>query len=275
MSTTTVQAEATGHTCGLTDNQLKTLFQQVNARRVGQLRGMAHMEAWDIRRQLIRVFGFGGWDFEVISCDLVREAGQEKSGKKGPYTAWTVVYRVVGRLRIRCVCGRLLAAYEDGAAGDSVNQPSLGDAHDMALKTAMSQALKRCAVNLGDGFGLSLYNDGSTAAVVVWSAPHTPPADASTAPEDPPVQPEPAPAPPQQLDVDEPGPAAGPPQPVAAEDPDERDAALAAMWDAAKEVGFVDGLPAQFQQSFGHPIDQGIAAEFRQAHELMLGTAAA
>ena len=36
----------------------------------------------------------------------------------------------------------------------------------MAVKTAESDALKRAAINLGDQFGLSLYNNGSTAPVV-------------------------------------------------------------------------------------------------------------
>ena len=36
----------------------------------------------------------------------------------------------------------------------------------MAIKTAESQAFKRCAINLGDQFGLSLYNNGGTASVV-------------------------------------------------------------------------------------------------------------
>jgi hypothetical protein len=36
----------------------------------------------------------------------------------------------------------------------------------MQLKSAISGALKRCAVNLGDQFGLSLYRDGSVAPVV-------------------------------------------------------------------------------------------------------------
>jgi hypothetical protein len=36
----------------------------------------------------------------------------------------------------------------------------------MAIKTAETQALKRCAINLGDQFGLSLYRNGSTAPLV-------------------------------------------------------------------------------------------------------------
>jgi hypothetical protein len=47
------------------------------------------------------------------------------------------------------------------------------------------------------------------------------------------------------------------------------------MWEAARAVNFADGLPAQFETAFGHPIEQGTAAEFRQARDLMVGSAAA
>lgn len=57
--------------------------------------------------------------------------------------------------------------------------------------------------------------------------------------------------------------------------PNERQTALAAMWDAAREVGFTEGLPAQFADAFGHPIEQGTTAEFRQATDLMRGSVAA
>jgi hypothetical protein len=42
----------------------------------------------------------------------------------------------------------------------------IGEHHDNAVKTAASDALKRCAINLGTQFGLSLYDDGSLADVV-------------------------------------------------------------------------------------------------------------
>lgn len=261
----------------LTPPQLRLLFRQVNPNRVSHLRGMSHMEAWDIRRQLIRAFGFGGWDFEVVTCELIREHGVEKTSRDGkPYTAWTVIYRVIGRLRIRDVGGRQIALYEDGATGDSVNQPSLGDAHDMALKTAVSQALKRCAVNLGDGFGLSLYNDGATDAVVQFSAAHPPEEQASAAevptPEDGPVRPEQQPTPvTPSADVDSTPVNAPASRPV--DEPSEWDVALQAMRDAAEAAHFAEQLPQQFRQSFGHPIEQGTAEEFRKARELIASAA--
>jgi hypothetical protein len=42
----------------------------------------------------------------------------------------------------------------------------LGDLHDNALKTASSDALKRCAINLGSQFGLSLYDNGTLREVI-------------------------------------------------------------------------------------------------------------
>jgi hypothetical protein len=41
-----------------------------------------------------------------------------------------------------------------------------GDLHDNAIKTAASDGLKRCAINLGTQFGLSLYDNGSRTDVV-------------------------------------------------------------------------------------------------------------
>lgn len=176
---------------GLSREQYEKLTEPLHPSRVAKVKDMSHLEAWDVRRHLIRIFGFGGWDFTVAGCDLVREICDENHRRRNregqeygdPYTAWTVVYRVLGRLTIRTPDGKLLATYEDGATGDAVNQPSLGDAHDLSLKSAMSQALKRCAVNLGDQFGLSLYRDGQAGAVVLRSlvAPEEEAADAADA----------------------------------------------------------------------------------------------
>lgn len=257
----------------LTDYQLKTLFAPVNPKRIGQVRGMAHMEAWDIRRQLIRVFGFGGFSTETLSLDLVAE----RETKQGERSRWTVVYRAQIRLTVYGPDRKVLGSWDDGAAGDSVNQPSLGDAHDMAMKTALSQALKRCATNLGDQFGLSLYNNGSPAPVVNWSAAHPPKeADATVAPplnDDPPVQGEPTPDVPTAVAT----PSA--PEPTPAPTPAPADAnwqaALDEMRAAALAVNFADGLPAQFQTTFGHPIEQGTTAEFREATALLRGADAA
>lgn len=171
----------------LSREQYDFLLAPIDKNRVQQHRGNSHLEAWDVRRHLIRAFGFDGFDIETKALNLVREI----ETKNGDRSRWTVVYTAEIRLSIK-VAGKVIAVFEDGAAGDSINQPGLGDAHDQALKTALSQGLKRCVVNLGDQFGMSLYNDGSLAPVVrrslVWpgaDAPQQMPSD------DAPVRPEP------------------------------------------------------------------------------------
>jgi recombination DNA repair RAD52 pathway protein len=150
---------------GITAEQYGFLTSALNPKRVKHVQGQAHLEAWDVRRHLIRCFGFAGWDFVQVTCDLIAEktVAAEKPDRRERHT---VIYRYVGRLIVKASDGYPLAVYEDGAVGEAVNQPSLGDAHDLALKSAISGALKRCAVNLGDQFGLSLYRDGSVAPVV-------------------------------------------------------------------------------------------------------------
>lgn len=145
--------------------QLRQLFEPLNKRRVQSRQGMAYLEAWDVIAHLTRIFGPLGWDKEVLREELLFE--EEKNGK------WTVGYRTTVRLTVRSadiMVGSKVS--EDVATGTAINQPSRGDAHDQALKTAVSDALKRAAKDLGNQFGLSLYNNGSTASVVGMSLAH-------------------------------------------------------------------------------------------------------
>lgn len=148
----------------LSTKQREQLLKGINPSRVGKDgKGFAHLEAYDVRAHLIRIFDFCNWSSELVNLELIFET-EGKSEKTGR-TVWTVAYRATVRLTINnedfdC------AIYTEAAVGDSTNNPSRADAHDMAIKTAESQAFKRCAINLGDQFGLSLYNNGGTAPVV-------------------------------------------------------------------------------------------------------------
>lgn len=147
-----------------TAKQYETLLRPVAKHRVSsrQQGGMslAYLEAWDVKAHLIRVFGFCGWSADVLSAELVFEDKDEKG-------RWNVGYKVVMRLRIHSdepmVTGD--ATYTEAAVGSAING-NRGDAHDMAVKTAESDALKRAAINLGNQFGLSLYDGGNTNDVV-------------------------------------------------------------------------------------------------------------
>ena len=112
---------------------------------------LSYLEAWDVRAHMIRIFGFAEWSWVVTQAELVYE--DERDGK------WDVAYKVLGSLQVDS------AVYAEAAVGSS-RLPSRGEAHDMAVKTAESDAFKRAAVNLGDQFGLSLYSNGSLRPVV-------------------------------------------------------------------------------------------------------------
>ena len=144
----------------LSDTQVAQLLKPVNPVRVKVLDGLSHMEAYDIRAHLNRVFGFAMWSEDLTDLtQLYEQETQTRAGK----AAFKVAYRATVRLTILATG----ATYTESAAGESV-MPDFkrGDAHDMAIKTAESQALKRCAVNLGDNFGLSLYDQGSREPLV-------------------------------------------------------------------------------------------------------------
>lgn len=150
---------------GLTPKQITCLLEPIDQSRVLISQGHSHVPAYDVVAQLTYVFGFEGWDKEILSLDLVSEEHAEHptTGKD----QWTVTYRCLMRLRVRDQHGNVVRSIDDGATGSANKLPLKGDAHDFALKNSISYALKRCAKDLGDQFGLSLYNKGMTDACVV------------------------------------------------------------------------------------------------------------
>lgn len=293
----------------LTDRQLAMLHAPLDKGRVQFLQGNSHLEQWDVRRHLIRVFGFTGWGVETLELACVAT----NSVQDGNRWKHTVVYRAQVRLTVKDTEGNIIAQWEDGAGGDAINQPHLGDAHDLAMKTALSQALKRCAVNLGDQFGLSLYNGGDPRPVVNWSVAYPKPEPIVP---DPPVQAEPdvrqvdaeldrrieqaaadpvdpsklvhpedlARTTPQNIEVDTNGDDltmaallaakhSAPPHGIPSVDAAilRHTAAYDEMRTTAERVNFFDGLPAQFHQSFGVPITDGTTNMFRAAIRIMNG----
>lgn len=161
---------------GLSQEQYTTLMRPLNATRIAKRsqggKSLSYLEAWDVKAHLTRVFGFLNWDAEMLDYNFVgvRDYMSEpKSGEPKPMVE--VIYSARMRLTVRTfgeegkVDGG--ATFTEAAVGSASGPASmLGDHHDNALKTAASDALKRCAINLGTQFGLSLYDDGRTADVI-------------------------------------------------------------------------------------------------------------
>lgn len=155
----------------LSPAQIAALLRPILPSRVYHANGQSHVPAFDVAAHLTRILGFGGWETEILSLVQISEDSEQrtrtKDGATTAYNVWTVVYACTLKLTIKDEQGRVISQWENGAAGDAINQPSRGDAHHLALTTAISTALKRCAAfGLGDQFGLSLYNKGMTTALV-------------------------------------------------------------------------------------------------------------
>lgn len=145
----------------LSQKQLDQLFKEINPARVAERKGMAYLETWDVIAHLTRIFGFEGWSKEVCSLECIFE--EQRTGAK---TGWDAAYRAVVRLTVFDPDHNPVKVSEDAATGSAANQPVRADAHDLAVKSAVSDALKRAAKDLGNQFGNSLYDGGSLKSVV-------------------------------------------------------------------------------------------------------------
>jgi len=170
------------------DEQISILLGPIHPRRVSSLRGLSYVEGYDIRAELTRVFGFGRWSEETLDQQLIceNETTTSKGGK-----AWYVVYRTRIRLTVKAPDGTEVCSY-DGAHIGSSTHPERGEAHGNALTNSQTYALRRCAINLGDQFGLGLYNKGSLEPIVRWTLvrPENVPADTEDVPQVSPETPE-------------------------------------------------------------------------------------
>lgn len=149
----------------LSDQQVTLLLKPIHPNRVLQLKGMSYVEGFDIRAELNRVFGFARWSEEILEQSLVCETETKTNAGK---PAWNVVYRSRVRLTIHAPDGTLLTFYDGAHVGENTH-PIRGEAHAIALTASQTYALRRCAINLGDQMGLSLYNKGSLEPLVRWT----------------------------------------------------------------------------------------------------------
>lgn len=148
----------------LTDLQLAQLKADLNPDRIAsRSQGgakLSYLEAWDVQRMLIKVFGFGGFSVETTETKVLTVT-PTKMGKDKDRDGFIATALVTVSIHIH----QLGATYTCTTASSQTN-PDPGEATDFAVKTAESDSLKRAAKNMGTAFGLSLYNNGSFMDVV-------------------------------------------------------------------------------------------------------------
>ena len=135
---------------GFSDRQIRALQRRVGAphikTRVSDGKELSYVEGWFAIAEANRIFGFDGWDRETVEakCIQAREA-------RGSFSVlYTTRVRVTVRSDERSVV-------RDGCGTGEGHGSHLGEAHDLALKAAETDATKRALVTFGKAFGLALY----------------------------------------------------------------------------------------------------------------------
>ena len=123
---------------------------------------LSYLESHHVIRELNRVFGYDGWDFNVIELrNLGTATYTDRRGDEKVETA----YQCEGTLTVKGLAPAKTLYRQDVGYGSSTRKAGnggLGELHESAGKEAVSDCLKRCARTLGDIFGLALYDKEQT-----------------------------------------------------------------------------------------------------------------
>ena len=112
-------------------------------------RELSYIEGWYAISEANRIFGFDGWSRETLEsrCVITRE-------NRGHFLA---VY--LARVRLTVQANGTTLIREGHGTGEG-RGASPGEVHDIALKTAETDATKRALATFGRPFGLELYRSG-------------------------------------------------------------------------------------------------------------------
>ena len=138
-----------------TNEQLRLLAEPLHPDNVKTRQRLSYIEGHYVRDTLNRIFGHDGWSTKIEELSHRGTVDVAKSDKTGSATAYTCVLS----LRIHTPTGDHVI--QDVGYGNSTMYTATAalDTHELATKEAETDSLKRCAVNLGEQFGLSLYGE--------------------------------------------------------------------------------------------------------------------
>ena len=102
-----------------------------------------YIEGWHAINEANRIFGFDGWSY-VTELKEVCQATNDKGNIEISYIC-------------KCTVEALGVTRQDIGYGSGAAKKA-GDAHEGAVKEAVTDALKRCLRTFGNPFGLALYD---------------------------------------------------------------------------------------------------------------------
>lgn len=123
---------------------------------------LSYLASFHVIAEANRIFGFDGWDSEILSLTQADKTNYEKPAyKAGDSPQPMVSISYLCKLRVTIKAGDTTTTREDvgfgnGAAGDTAY--GVGSCIELASKEAVTDALKRCMRYYGNKFGLTLYD---------------------------------------------------------------------------------------------------------------------
>ena len=135
----------------LSDTQVRQLRAKLEAKYVKTRNAngtdLHYVEGWHVIAEANRIFGYDAWDRRTLASHCVW------SGPSGAYhgAAYTAKVRVSVR------AGDITIVREGSGTGEG-RASTPGQAHDLALKGAETDATKRALATFGNPFGLALYD---------------------------------------------------------------------------------------------------------------------
>jgi DNA recombination protein Rad52 len=134
----------------LTDAQLRKLKAKIKPYHIKSREAdgvtLHYLEGWRVIAEANRIFGFDGWGRETVASQCVW------SKQMGSRFAAAYVIRI--RITVRAGAVRI---QREGSGSGEATTATPGQAHELALKAAETDATKRALATFGNAFGLSLY----------------------------------------------------------------------------------------------------------------------
>ena len=134
-----------------TDSQVRQLKAKLDPRYIKTRSAngvhLSYVEGWHAIAEANRIFGFDAWDRRTVSTACVW-SGQSGQVHAAAYTA---------KVRVSVRAADTTIVREGSGTGES-RASTPGQAHELALKGAETDATKRALATFGNPFGLALYD---------------------------------------------------------------------------------------------------------------------
>ena len=135
----------------LSDTQVRQLRAKLEAKHVKTRNAngtnLHYVEGWHVIAEANRIFGYDAWDRRTVASQCVW------SGATGAYHS--AAYTAKVRVSVRA--GDIKIVREGSGTGEG-KAATPGQAHELALKGAETDATKRALATFGNPFGLALYD---------------------------------------------------------------------------------------------------------------------